>query len=367
MKRWLNRHLVFALTVLVPTIVAIVYFGLIASDVYISESRFVVRHSQQPAIPSGGSLGDLLQSTGLAHSDDDASLVHDYILSRDALKELDEKLGVGKLYSNHGVDLLSRFPGLDWNGSFENFHRYYQRRVSIGLDSSSSVSVLTVHAYAAEDARKINDTLLQMAERLVNTLNDRSRHDLIRFAEEDVKIAADKAKDAAVALFEYRSRNSVFEPNKQAEIQLEGIAKLQEEMVETETQLVGLAKLAPVNPQITTLKGRIDTLREAIVGEAAKITSANGSLSAHAAKVDRLLVDLEFTDKLLSTALASLEMARSQALRQELYLDRLVQPSLPDYAMEPRRVRSVFTVLAVGLILWGAVSLVLASIREHAD
>ena len=77
MKRWLNRHLVFALTVLVPTIVAIVYFGLIASDVYISESRFVVRRSQQPAIPSSGSLGELLQSTGLTHSDEDASLVHD--------------------------------------------------------------------------------------------------------------------------------------------------------------------------------------------------------------------------------------------------------------------------------------------------
>ena len=113
---------------------------------------------------------------------------------------------MGKLYSSHGVDLLSRFPGLDWNASFENLHRYYLRRVSIGLDSGSSVSVLTVHAYVAADAQKINDLLLQMAERLVNTLNDRSRHDLIRFAEQDVNIAADKAKDAAVALFEYRSK-----------------------------------------------------------------------------------------------------------------------------------------------------------------
>ena len=58
---------------------------------------------------------------------------------------------------------------------------------------------------------------------------------------------------------------------------------------------------------------------------------------------------------------------RSEALRKGLYLERLVQPSLPDKAMEPRRVRSVFTVVLLGLMLWGVASLVIAAIREHAD
>jgi capsule polysaccharide export protein KpsE/RkpR len=35
--------------------------------------------------------------------------------------------------------------------------------------------------------------------------------------------------------------------------------------------------------------------------------------------------------------------------------------------MEPRRVRGMFTVLLVGLIGWGVVSLLAASIREHVD
>jgi capsular polysaccharide transport system permease protein len=50
-----------------------------------------------------------------------------------------------------------------------------------------------------------------------------------------------------------------------------------------------------------------------------------------------------------------------------LYLERLVQPSLPDKAMEPRRIRSVFTVFLIGLIAWGVVSLLVAAIREHSD
>ena len=56
-----------------------------------------------------------------------------------------------------------------------------------------------------------------------------------------------------------------------------------------------------------------------------------------------------------------------EALRKQLYLDRLVQPNLPDKAMEPRRIRSVFTVLLVALIAWAVVSLLVAAIREHSD
>jgi capsular polysaccharide transport system permease protein len=35
--------------------------------------------------------------------------------------------------------------------------------------------------------------------------------------------------------------------------------------------------------------------------------------------------------------------------------------------MEPRRVRSMFTVFLAGLIAWGVVSLLIAAIREHSD
>lgn len=365
-RRWLARYGVFLATVAVPTLCALVYFGLIASDVYISESHFVVRNRQEQ-LQTTGVVGQLLQNTGLSHGEDDTMLVHDFIVSRQAALELDRELGVQKHYSNPAVDIFSRFPGLDWNGSFENFLRYYRRRISVNLDPVTSVSVLTVRAYAAGDAQRINELLLQMAERLVNQLNERSRQDLIRYAEHDVSVAADKAKEASVALYTYRSQNAIFEPNKQAELQLASIVKLQEELVETQAQIVEMTRLSPTNPQVATLQNRARSLQDAIQSESGKVTAPNSSLTAHAAKMERLLVDMAFTDKLLTAALESLETARSQALRQELYLDRLVQPSRPDYAMEPRRVRSIVTVFLVGLILWGVASLVLASIREHFD
>jgi capsular polysaccharide transport system permease protein len=363
---WIKRNVVLVVTVIVPTLGAIIYFGLIASDVYISESRFLVRSPQQK-MEGAGLFGDLLQGTALSRAQDDTYSVHDFMLSRDALRALDAKIGIRNAFARNRVDPLNRFPPLFLDDSFEELYVYFGKHIDIEYDSSSSISTLTVRAYSASDAQKINDALLQLSEGLVNSLNERSRQDLVRFAEGDVKVATDKAAAAAVALFSYRSKNAVFEPDKQAEIQLESVAKIQEDLIATEAQLAQLRKISPTNPQISGLESRAETLRKAIASEAGKVTSANGSFSARAQTFERLTVDSEFADKQLGTALADLETARSEALRKELYLERLVQPSLPDKSMEPRRIRSVFTVFLLGLMVWGVASLVIAAIREHAD
>jgi capsular polysaccharide transport system permease protein len=365
MTPWFKKNVVMVLTVIVPTCLAVIYYGLIASDVFISESRFLVRSPQHPM--QGGFVGELLQGSGITHSQDDNYTVHDYILSRDALRELDAKLGVRNAFASKQVDPINRFAGLYWDNSFERFYRYYAKHVEVEYDTASSITTLTVRAFTAQDAEKINDLLLKMSEGLVNTLNERSRRDLIRYAADEVKLATDKATAASLALFEYRSKHAVFEPDKQAAIQLESVAKIQEELISTEAQLAQVQKLSPSNPQIPGLESRADTLRHAIGIEAAKVTSANGSFSAHAPDFERLTLETVFADKQLGVALADLETARSEALRQQLYLERLIQPSLPDKAMEPRRIRSAFTVFLVGLVAWGVVSLLIAAIREHSD
>jgi capsular polysaccharide transport system permease protein len=184
-KRFLSfvrTHRLFIATVVVPTLFAGLYFGVVASDVYVSESRFIVR-SPQKQQTSG--LNALLQGSGFsgfARAQDDVYTVHDYILSRDALALLDDKLQVRTSFSDDAIDRFSRFPGLDFDDSFEALHRYYQKRVIVNLDTLSSISTLTVTAFSAEQARRMNELLLEAAEQLVNKLNERGRQDLIKFA-----------------------------------------------------------------------------------------------------------------------------------------------------------------------------------------
>jgi len=366
MKAWIRRHILFALIVVAPTCVALLYYCLIASDIYVSESRFLVRNPQHQAASSG--LMGLLQGTGISRGTDDAYAVRDYILSRDALRELDQRLDMHKVFSAPQVDWLDRFPGPSWwNRSFEKFFLYYGKHVEVEYDPTSSIMILTTRAFSADDSYKMNDLLLDMSERLVNTLNDRSRRDLISFAESEVKIASDKAKDASLALLSYRSGQAVFEPDKQAAIQLESVAKIQQELVSSEAELAQLKKISPDNPQISSLNGRIESLRASISSEAAKVTSAQGSFSARAPNYERLALDVEFSDKQLGVALAGLESARAEAAQKQLYLERLVQPNLPDKAMEPKRFRSTLTVLIISIILWAVASILIASVREHTD
>ena len=362
--RLLAPNWIFIFTVFLPTLFAAVYYGKVASDVYISESRFVVRNPQRQ-MQTG--LGALLQNTGFTRSQDDTYSVHDYIMSRDALSELDRQLAVRKAYSSHDADVMNRFPGLDWDDSFEAFHHYYRKHVSIDYDTASSISVLQVRAFTAEDSRKINELLLQMGERLVNNLNTRSRQDLIAVAEQEVKVAEERAKNATVALAGFRSRQGVFDPERQSALQLLGVAKLQEELFATEAQLAQLRKISPGNPNIAALKDQVDNLQRTIDREKGLVTGGARSLSAKSASYDRLALEKTFADRQLATALGALESARSEAIRKQLYLERLVQPNLPDKAMEPRRLRSVLMVLLAGLIAWGIVALLVASVKEHTD
>jgi capsular polysaccharide transport system permease protein len=356
---------IFLITVALPTLVACLYFGVIASDVYISESRFVVRNPQRQSVTSG--LGSLLQGTGFSRSQDDTYSVHDYVLSRDALRELDQQLQVRKAFSSSEIDFINRFPGLSPDDSFEAFFRHYRKYVTIDYDTVSSITTLYVRAYTADDSRRFNDLLLQMGERLVNNLNTRSRQDLIQVAQKEVQTAEDRAKTATVALSGYRTRQAIFDPDRQSSLQLQGVAKLQEELLSAEAQLLQLRQLSPDNPQIPSLKSRVEALRKTITAEGSKVAGGDGSFSTKATVYDRLALEKTFADRQLATALASLETARNEAQRKQLYLERLVQPNLPDKALEPRRVRSIFTVLLLGLILWGVVSLIAASVKEHTD
>jgi capsular polysaccharide transport system permease protein len=364
----------FLLTVVIPTVLAIIYFGLIASDRYVSESRFVVRSSKGTSTNS--LLGGLLQGGGgsssggfsLSSSHDDAFTVHDYILSRDALTELDKTLQVRKAFGRQGADFASHFPSPEWwDDSFEALYRYYPRRVSVELDSTSSVSVLRVNAFTAEDAYRINDTLLKMSELLVNKLNERARKDTIGYALVEVREAEKRAKDASVAVAAFRNEKGVIDPERQSAIQLQQISKLYEELIIGKIQLAQLIAYTPNNPQIPQVRTRIETVQKEIDIETAKVAGGGGSLANKASAYERLALERAFADRQLAAAMTALEAARNDAQRQMLYLERVARPNLPDVAIEPRRIRSVFIVFVLGLAAWGIFSLLSASVREHLD
>jgi capsular polysaccharide transport system permease protein len=190
---------------------------------------------------------------------------------------------------------------------------------------------------------------------------------MIQFAAAEVEVAEKKAKAAGLVLSRYRNNNSVFDPERQSALQLQQISKLQDELIATKAQLVQVRTFTPDNPQIPSLQKRADTLQSEVSAEMAKVAGGGSSLTNKAAEYERLALERTFADKQLGAALASLEQARNDAQRKQLYLERIVQPNKPDVALEPRRVRSVLATFMLGLIIWGMLTILVAGIREHHD
>lgn len=355
---------IFVVVVLLPTLLAVLYFGFVASDIYISESHFLVRSEQHQA-PTG--LGALLQGTGFARSQDDTYSVNDFIASRDAMREVDSKVNLRRALGAPGVDVLNRFPGIDRDNSLEALFKRYRNDVEITYDSTSAISVLRVRAYTPESAARINEMLLQMGERLVNQLNDRSHHDVVDMAQHEVDAAQERSKQAAVAMSNFRMGRKIFDPERQGVAEIESSAKLREQLLAAQGQLAQVLQVSPTNPQIPTLRQRVELLQAAIAADTHRLVGHDGGLASQSPEYQRLQLDVTFADRQLATALVALDSARSDAARKQLYLERLVQPNVADEAIEPRRVRSILTVLILGCVLWGILSLVVASIREHAD
>jgi capsular polysaccharide transport system permease protein len=362
MLRGVNR--LFLITVVIPTSLACVYFGLLASDIYVSEAQFVVRSPDKPAT-SG--LGILLKSVGFSNAGDEIFATQDYVVSRDALRALNRNGAVETAYTKPGISIFDRFNPLGTNGSFENLFDYYAGKVHIEHDATSSITTLSVKAFSAEDALRFNRQLLEQAEGLVNRLNTRGQSDLVEYAKRETEEAEQAGLRASRELGRYRDQRGVIDPEKQATVQLQMVSKLQDELIGARTQLSQLRALAPENPQIPLLETRIAALTREIGGALGQVTGARSSLSATAVRYQRLELEREFAARRLTAALTSLQEARNEARRQQAYVERIVQPSLPDEAELPRRWRGILATLVLGLIAYGVLTMLLAGIREHQD
>lgn len=357
-----NLGWLFFVTVLLPTFLSVIYFGFISSDVYVSESKFVVRSPDKPA--SSG-LGLVLKSVGFSNAGEELSVARNYVLSRDALRAVDLKSAYRTAYTAPHISIFNRFDPTGFYGSFEDLYRYYREHVLIETDTATSISTLRVRAYSPQYAARVNEQLLEMAERIVNSMNQRGQQDLIRFAQIEVDENKASAARSSLALAAFRKRQGVVDPEKQAAAQLQMISKLQDEVIATETQLAQLRAYTPRNPQVPVLQTRVSSLKEQIDEQLGKVVGNQKSLTGSAVEYQRLLLENQIAEKQLASALNSLEEARNEARRKQAYVERISQPNEPDAPVEPKRLEGIFATLVLGLIVWGILSMLIAGIREH--
>ena len=354
----------FILTVIVPVLLSILYFGFLASEVYISESKFVVRSPEKPA---ASGIGVILQTAGFSSGTEEVYAAQSFAVSRDALKAVNQNGAFERAYTSPDIFVLDRFNPLGIAGSFEDLFEYFAGKVRVVSDTKTSITTLTVRAYDPKEAYRVNRQLLQMSEGTVNRLNERGRIDLVRYAENELANSKRQAQSAAVALASYRNRAGVVDPEKQAEAQMQMISKLQDSYIAAKTERAQLERYTPLNPRIPVVRSQLAELQAEINQQTGRVAGNRGSLAQSAVRYERLVLENELANKQLGAAFAALEQARNEARRKQAYVERIVQPNFPDAPMEPRRLRGILATLLLALVAYGILRMLLAGVREHAQ
>jgi len=348
----------------IPTMVATIYFGLFASDIYVSESRFAIRSAKAGTSVTG--LAAILSSPMVSGSGQDTSVVADYTHSQDMLKRVLEQLDITSHYSNDDVDMLSR---LDDDATDEQLLEYFKEHVMLVRDSASDVLTLKVRAYEPKMAQQLAQLIIELNEKLVNTLSSRIEEDALKTARNEVDRASEKVFQASSQMTNFQNTNASLNPAAESSAILGVVTGIETKLVEARAALSEKrAYMRDTSPEVITLKNRVNALsrqlrleKGRVVGDGDQGQQMNNLIESY----QPLLLEQEMAQQQYASALTSLEVARVEAQRKKQYLITFIEPNLPDEALEPKRLNEIITVLLFSFLAYLIGGLMWSALKDH--
>jgi len=349
---------------MVFSLIAAVYWILLASDRYVSEAHIVIERTNLAPGDSTMAFGVVAVVPGLTS---DQMLLRDHLLSIDMLKALDAKLDLRAHYSYWRRDPLSSL----WfkNAPIEKFHAYFQNRVTVEVDEFTGILTVKSQAYDPETAQAITAMLVENGERHMNAMAHALAAEQVAFLEKQVADLNARAVAARQELLSFQSSKQMLSPAGTAQTLEMIIAKLEGELSDLQTRRNGLlGYLMPDSPGVKELDLQIAGTREQLRRERRRLASTEGdTLNRTVEQYQTLEMQAQFAQDLYKSAITALEHGRVEATRTLKKVSVLQSPNLPEYALEPRRLYNSIVYLIVSLLIAGLVNLVIIIIRDHRD
>jgi capsular polysaccharide transport system permease protein len=160
---------------------------------------------------------------------------------------------------------------------------YYEARkkltkfTEIEEDKKSGVITLTVTDYEAKVAAQLANAYIEELNRLAVDLNTSSAHRERQFLEQRLATAKDDLARASAALSQFTSKNSMVDPQNEGRAVMDAAARLQGELIASETELKGLQQIySDDNIRVRTLRARMAELQSQLK----KLVGHNGDIAA---------------------------------------------------------------------------------------
>jgi capsular polysaccharide transport system permease protein len=359
------------LAIALPTLLASIYFGLIASPQYVAEARFAVRGPDDMPAPTDalGALTGL--GTTVTSTTSDSYIVTHFIESAQLVGNLQRSLDLRGIYTSDKADFVAKYRPYDFEDTIEHLTTFWNSVSWNYFEPISGTITFTVRAFTPEDALKIARETVRESEKLVNKLSERAREDAISLAKMEQARAELRLKAARKAVQDYRDRKGQTDPVTTAAAKSALIATLEQELAKQEADIAGrTAFLNKDAPSVRVLRQTADAIRSQIEQERAKIGNLQTGeqqqlMSASLTEFEGLQTERDFAQRAYETAATAVESARMRAGQQSRYLATYVEPHLPEDSLYPARLQMVLLVLLCATMAWAIGVLVFYGIRDH--
>ncbi len=355
----------FVVVVVLPSLVGAAYFGLVASDQYVSEARFALRGGTAPKLDALGALTGFPSLQILQ----DTRIVVDYLESRAIVEALEAKIGIVGMFSRPEIDAVSR---LDPEAPIEKVLRYWKKMIDVGIELPAGIVVVSVRAYTPRDAAMIADAMLEASERLVNDINDRMRKDGLALTEVEIRRARDRLARARAAMEQARNEEGLLSAEKALDAQNMLIAAERSSLLRMQQDYEMQRRyLVEAAPQLRASRKRIEAEKDQIAQLESRLTRRPGGagdtkvLSGTMNRLEHLDFERQVAEKSYAAALAANERARLASESQLLYINTFVRPMEPQQARYPKRLLAIGIIAVASLAAWGVSIGSLHFVRNH--
>ena len=291
--------------------------------------------------------------------------VGDYLRSHDAVEALQKRLDLVALFRRPGTDFLSRL--MIARPTPEYLYTYYQRQVQVAFDQDTGITTLTARAFRPADAYAIASQLLLLGERRVNEMNVRSYNDAVALSKRQLEDTERSLRGVGAKVTDFRQTERDIDPANSASAQIGLVTQLQGNLAAARSQLQATSQLIGAkNPQADALRQQIRSLESQLSTQNGRLTGG-GSIASGLGTYEDLQTQRGFLQQRYASVSTSYEQARQNALKQQLYIVRVVNPNMPVKSIYPQRFVTILTVLVALFVVYAIGWLLVTGVREHAN
>lgn len=360
----LARYRWFFLVVVAPLLVVATYLYAFASDQYVSEAHFLVR-TQSGNTPSGGGIGAALGFGGAAPAQSEAMSVSDYLTSHDVVSALQKRLNLVGIFRRPEADGLSKL--MAEAPTPETLLKYYRKQVDVHYDTDNGITTLKVRAFRPDDSYAIARALLALGEQRVNEMNVRGFRDAVALSERQLRETERALGEVQAQMTQFRQTERDVDPAGSAEAQIGLVSRLTQELSAARAQLQTTQRLiGGNNPQSQALRQQVASLETQLASQNARLTGGSDAIATGLGGYEQLRIRQENLAKRYDAATAAFESARQLAVRQQLYVVRVVDANRPVKSEYPKRAVTLLTMFAALMVAYAIGWLIAAGVREHA-